>query len=157
MQSICKIEFFGEAGKYELTSENNFQSLSIKCPDGNEIACRPDSVCDVEDYTIRKLISRVAKRQTKPISSDVPSVLSGCVGFELYCDSGSDYSLTVIPAENLLRLKYPDGTFFWATPSALRVLWYAIGKLENGKVYDWIEKSVNDTGFFYHSLTTNFE
>jgi hypothetical protein len=84
-----------------------------------------------------------------------PMNLGGCAPFEFYGEQSDHiYKLRVNPSQELFDVDLgPDnGGVVTGNTDDIEGLSDKVKHLENGAVYDWVVKCINDTSWFYRQL-----
>lgn len=83
---------------------------------------------------------------------------AGSVYCEFYGeDYPSPYTLRIIPENDLYQLVFPTGKFIWGTAGALHIHRDMLSSFENGALYDWMCRMMDETSLYYNQLRTTNE
>jgi hypothetical protein len=79
-------------------------------------------------------------------------------GGSVYCEFYGEefpcpYTLRIIPERELYQLVFPSKKFIWGTVGALDVHKEMLSSFENGALYDWMCRMIDETYLYYSQLS----
>lgn len=99
--------------------------------------------------------STALPQHSKPLHYDT-------TGGSVYCEFyGAEfpypYTLRIIPDRELYQLVFPTKKFIWGTVAALEIHKEMLSSFENGALYDWMCRMIDETFLYYDQLSKQNE